>query len=60
MEKMPDESCRNCGFEIKSWSKCQYCLETIQQICTKCKIITPIKFHFNCNRMSGTAILVNN
>jgi len=57
---MPDESCRNCGFEIKPWSKCQYCLQTIQQICIKCKTITSIRFHFNCNVMLGTEILVSN
>jgi len=57
---MPDESCRNCGFEMKSWSQCQYCLKTIQHICTKCKTITPVKFHFNCNVMLDNVIMVNN
>ena len=57
---MSDESCHNCDFEIKPWSKCQYCLETVQQICTECKIGTPVKFHFNCNGMSDTVFLVNN
>ncbi len=55
---MPDESCRNCGFEIKPLSKCQYCLTAIQHICTKCKMVTDVKFHFNCIMQS--MVLVKN
>ena len=57
---MPDESCRNCGFEIMPWSKCKYCLKTIQYACKKCKTITPVQFHFNCNVMLCNLVLVNN
>ncbi len=54
---MPDESSRNWGFEINPWSKCQYCLTTTQHIRTNHKMITPIKFHFNCALHS--VIMVN-
>ena len=44
--KMPDESCRKCGFELKELSKCSGCNKLYQQICIRCKNTTLPKIHY--------------
>ena len=47
---MPDESCRNCGAELETESKCSECNQAIQQICPECNYATLERIHFDCTR----------
>ncbi len=45
---MPDESCRTCGGELISHSRCSECRKAIQRICKKCHTMTDQEYHQNC------------
>lgn len=42
---MPDESCRNCGKELKNYQKCSKCNLLFQEICIFCEKTTLPKYH---------------
>lgn len=45
---MPDESCRNCGTELRVESTCSECRQAIQQICPECGYATLERIHLDC------------
>lgn len=45
---MPDESCRECGYELTEFSFCAECRQPIRHVCRQCGIITIEKFHSRC------------
>lgn len=45
MLPLPDESCRVCGGNLKSFVKCTECLRTIQFQCLNCKHFTSTQYH---------------
>jgi hypothetical protein len=45
---MPDESCRTCGGELISYTKCSECRKPIQRICKICGTMTEQEYHQNC------------
>ena len=49
-EKMPDESCRNCGTALQIESICSECRQAIQQICPECGYATLERIHSDCTR----------
>ena len=46
---MPDESCRNCGGELKENLKCMQCKKATRFECLICAKKTPLQYHFVCN-----------
>ena len=45
---MPDESCRKCGGNLTSYSKCAKCNEINKMICKQCGTKTHEQFHTPC------------
>ena len=45
---MPDESCRKCGGNLISYSKCAKCNEFNKMICKQCGEKTHEKYHVLC------------
>jgi hypothetical protein len=46
---MPDESCRNCGGNLKENMKCKECNKATRFECQNCFKKTHMQFHFICN-----------
>jgi len=46
---MPDESCRNCGGELKENLKCKECKKATRFECLNCAKKTALQYHFLCN-----------
>ena len=45
---MPDESCRNCGGELKKCTICVECRDTVSLICNVCGKRTTERIHTVC------------
>ena len=46
--KMPDESCRNCGGQLKKCTICAECRGTVSLVCVQCGTRTNEKIHALC------------
>ncbi|HEX9846399.1 MAG TPA: hypothetical protein VGA92_08070 [Candidatus Nitrosotenuis sp.] len=45
---MPDESCRNCGGELKKCTVCAECRDAVSMICVQCGTRTAEQVHALC------------
>ena len=55
-EKMPDESCRNCGGTLIELKKCHECRQIYCWVCNDCSQKTNEQFHFDCmNNLPNTS-----
>jgi RecJ-like exonuclease len=46
--KMPDESCRNCGGQLKKCTICAECRGTVSLVCIQCGTRTKEQIHALC------------
>ncbi|MBI5697363.1 MAG: hypothetical protein HZC29_02455 [Thaumarchaeota archaeon] len=61
---MPDESCRNCGGQLKKCTTCAECRGAVSMICVQCGTRTQEQVHALCfmaeiPRMDEPTVLQN-
>lgn len=55
MKKLPDESCRNCGLDLRVLDLCGLCFKPTKHFCPTCHLESQEHYHLKCNELFTTS-----